>query len=235
MKRLLGSKATRRPACGRNRSGFSASGSGTCGAFTLVEILAVMAMAAVLSALTLPAVFSLSNAGSLNQSVSDLSLTLNESRAYAMAHDTYVWVGFSPDTLNQDLTVDVVAGQTGEATDIGASSTYLAIAKPQCFNHVSLLSPGSASNLAGMDSSADDISTTSQSGSFQAMSAGKTLTFPYVIQFDPQGEASLNQTAGSSNWIQIRLQPARGATKETANEAGFQIATLTGQVSTFRP
>lgn len=199
--------------------------------FTLVELLTVMAMVALLSVLTLPAVFSISNAASLNQSVDDLTLLLNQSRAYAMAHNTYVWVGFSPDTTSQDLTVGIVAGQTGEATDILASSTYTPISKTLCFNHVSL---ASVTGLAGMASGADDVSTSGAS-SFQQMSAGKSLTFADVIQFDPQGEASLDKTGESSNWIQIGLQPLRGAGKETANKAAFQIATLTGQVLTFRP
>jgi hypothetical protein len=180
--------------------------------------------------LTLPAIFSLSNAESLNQSVSDLSLLLNQSRAYAMAHDTYVWVGFVSDATAQNVTVGIVAGQTGEITDISANSTYAPIAKLQRFNHVSLASV----DLAGMAAGADDI-TTSQISSFQQTSQGNALTFGDVIQFDPQGEASLNKTGGSSNWIQIGLQPLRGASKETANKAAFQIATLTGQVITFRP
>jgi type II secretory pathway pseudopilin PulG len=188
MTSVLGSGASRRLASGNKKHSVLALPGNSLGAFTLVELLAVMTMITVLSVLTLPAIFSLSNAESLNQSVSDLSLLLNQSRAYAMAHDTYVWVGFVSDATAQNVTVGIVAGQTGEITDISANS-----------------------------------------------SQGNALTFGDVIQFDPQGEASLNKTGGSSNWIQIGLQPLRGASKETANKAAFQIATLTGQVITFRP
>ena len=197
--------------------------------FTLVELLVVLAIVGILAVLAVPSVPSLSNSGSMNQAASGISLLLDQARAYAMAHNTYVWVGFSPNTTQQ-LTVGVVAGTTGNVSDLSSVTNCIPIRKLQTYNHVNL---ANISGLTGMSTNVDDISA-SQVGTFQQTGGGSTVTFTNVLQFNPQGEATIDKAPGSSHWIQIGLQPVRGGNASDPNVAVIQVATLTGQVNIFR-
>jgi len=65
------------------------------GGFTLVELLAVLAIAAILAVLTTPAIQSLLKAGTFTKSVYAMADSLNLARTYAMANNTYVYVGLT--------------------------------------------------------------------------------------------------------------------------------------------
>ncbi len=75
--------------------------------FTLVEMLAVMAIMSVLLALILPVVTSLNTGRSLTAGAYDISGLLEEARAYAKANNTYTWVGFYEEDANQPNTAGV--------------------------------------------------------------------------------------------------------------------------------
>jgi prepilin-type N-terminal cleavage/methylation domain-containing protein len=62
--------------------------------FTLLEILVVIAIITILAVLALPAVTSMSGAGSMTTASYTVSGAIQFARSYAMAHDTYTWVGF---------------------------------------------------------------------------------------------------------------------------------------------
>lgn len=64
-----------------------------CAGFSLVELLVVMAILGLLAAVVIPVLGSRGN-GSLNQAVTQVADVLQQARAYAMANNTYVWVGF---------------------------------------------------------------------------------------------------------------------------------------------
>jgi Tfp pilus assembly protein FimT len=65
----------------------------SCG-FSLVELLAVMGFMSLLLAVTVPAINSLKGSGDFTKAVDEVELTLNRARMHALAHNTYVWVGF---------------------------------------------------------------------------------------------------------------------------------------------
>ncbi len=79
-------------------------------AFTLVELLAVIAIIVVLSALILPAFTSLNAGGNITKATYDVAEALENARAYAMATNTYVWVGFFEETQTQASTNPATAG-----------------------------------------------------------------------------------------------------------------------------
>jgi 2-keto-3-deoxy-L-rhamnonate aldolase RhmA len=98
------------------------------------------------------------------------------------------------------------------------------------YNNFSLNS--TISGLSGMNTSSySDISSSTLTTFQQQQSAG-VVKFTKVIQFNPQGEASIG--ANSAQCVQIGLQPEYGNNTNNSNVAVFQIETLTGQVQVFR-
>lgn len=63
-------------------------------AFTLVELLVVVAIIFVLMLLLAPAFTSLKSAGDLTSAAYTITGALEQARTYAMANNTYAWVGF---------------------------------------------------------------------------------------------------------------------------------------------
>ena len=63
--------------------------------FTLMELLVVIALISILMVLALPAFTSIKGAGEVTKAAYDMAGTLEQARAYAMANNTYVFVGFT--------------------------------------------------------------------------------------------------------------------------------------------
>lgn len=73
--------------------------------FSLIELLAVMGFMSLLLAFSVPAVNALKGSGDFSKAVDEVELTLHRARTYAMAQNTYVWVGFYEESA--------VAGSSG--------------------------------------------------------------------------------------------------------------------------
>src|SRR5258708_3064969 len=71
--------------------------------FTLVELLTVISIAGILAILGVPAVQSLQNAGGFNKSVYAMADSINLARSYAMANNTYVYVGLTEVDRTQNI------------------------------------------------------------------------------------------------------------------------------------
>jgi prepilin-type N-terminal cleavage/methylation domain-containing protein len=65
------------------------------GGFTLVELLTVLSITAILAVLTVPAMQGLQSAGGFDKSVYAMADSLNLAHAYAIANNTYVYVGLT--------------------------------------------------------------------------------------------------------------------------------------------
>lgn len=203
---------------------------GTLAGFSLVELLVVIALICVLASAAAPVVGSMFKGGSMNRAVSDISSVLEQAQSYAMAHNTYVWVGFHENTVTQTMTVAAIAGTTGAASDIAAPANLRAVIKPQVYENLRLQTDAELAeiDLTGMRS-AQNV-TKSNIGTF----IQGTKTYASVIEFSPQGGARI--ASGSiSRWIQLGLQGMSGAHVEKSNVAALQLAGLTGQVRIFRP
>jgi prepilin-type N-terminal cleavage/methylation domain-containing protein len=198
--------------------------------FTLIELLCVLTIVGILTVLSVPAISGLSASGNTDNAVSGISLLLDQARAYAMAHNTYVWVGFAQNSgaTAQELTVAVIAGTTGQSSDISSESTYTPITKTRAFNNFELNS--AVTGLNGMNTTSY-LDVSKSSSTFKQSVGGGSVTFTSAIQYDAQGEASIGTT---TQWIQIGLQPIYGNVTSNSNIAAFQVATLTGQVAVFR-
>jgi type II secretory pathway pseudopilin PulG len=67
---------------------------GRKGAFTLIELLAVIGIITALMLLLAPAFTSLKSAGDVTSAAYTIKGVLEQARTYAMANNTYTWVGF---------------------------------------------------------------------------------------------------------------------------------------------
>jgi prepilin-type N-terminal cleavage/methylation domain-containing protein len=222
-------------------------------AFSLVELLVVMAIIAVLAGAMGPAFNVFMGAGGLAKAAGDISSTMQLARAYAMSKNTYVYVGMQEVDAIQPtasdgtgrLVVAAVASKGGtRAPDF--TNGVVAISKAQLLNGAHLTTTASLSVEGNMKRpSADlDMSSTTAHANFQfSWPIGGTAkyTFARVIEFDPQGVARVQKTASGSSsvdpCIEIALVPARGNTVPAANAnlASIQINGITGATRIFRP
>jgi prepilin-type N-terminal cleavage/methylation domain-containing protein len=199
----------------------------TRSAFSLIELLIVIAIIAVLSALALPAFNSIRNAGGLTKTANDIAGILEQARAYAMAQNTYVWVGFRKDGADT-LVVGVGASKTGSSTP--ATDDVVQLGKITRFENIQLTNnlPANsgarpAANVQLMD--ATDFVLNSGTNSFSSQ----------VIRWDSRGEARINATQ-LSRLIEIGLLgSAGGIIRNASNNAAVQIGGLSGAVIVYRP
>jgi prepilin-type N-terminal cleavage/methylation domain-containing protein len=222
-------------------------------AFSLVELLVVVAIVGILMALLIPALGSIKGAGALSKASSDLADTFEQARAYAMSQNTYVYVGLqevdalsptSADGIGR-VVVAAVASKTGLRptnflTDAVAISRAQALDGAHMTN-VSLL--GSTGNmLRPVSGTAVDLSQSTAATSYQfswPLGGTPSYSFKKVLEFDPQGCARVptNATAPTfQSYIELGLVPARGnSATVSANQAVIQINGITGAPRLFRP
>jgi prepilin-type N-terminal cleavage/methylation domain-containing protein len=191
-------------------------------AFTLIELLIVIAIVAMLSALTLPAFNSIRNAGGLTKSANDIAGILEQARAYAMAQNTYTWVGFrrdNADTPSDTLVVGVIASKTGSTNP---AVDAVPLGKLARFDNVKIveLSPSPAPTAA----------TDQLINSTLAFTNGTNKFISQVIRWDSRGEARISSSL--SRLIEIGLQSAG---RNASNNAAVQISGLSGTVIVYRP
>jgi len=229
----------------------------------MVEMLVVLSIASILSLLVTAGFRSI--LGSVeNGQVSDIANTLTRARAYAMANNTYVFVGIQEvdaskaSTVTQTagtgrIAVTVVAssdGTRGYPTSISASTslTSLNVVVPvRHYDNLHLLtSVGTGvSNLPNTTTSGATYNADSQtslttftwplgSASPQYPTFGSNGT---VIQFNPRGEAQIVTGAYTDSilqWIEIDLAPTHGTTVSGSNPATILIDGASGSVTTYR-
>jgi prepilin-type N-terminal cleavage/methylation domain-containing protein len=79
---------------GRSRRGFNLPPQRARRAFTLIELLVVIGIIVLASALLVPAFTNIKASGDITNSAYAIVGVLEQGRNYAMANNTYVWVGF---------------------------------------------------------------------------------------------------------------------------------------------
>ena len=196
--------------------------------FSLIELLCVMAVMSVVMVLVVPVTGALRGASDVNAAALNVSLVLEQARAYAMAHNTYVWVGFNASSTgaSERVRVSAVAGSTGAPDDVATAATYRPLLKGKTFENLRMGEV--TASLAGRET-ADNIST-SQMGTFTQQQGGESVTYSQLVRFAPSGVAQIKSDL-NSRWIEMGML----ASNSQANVAVFQIAGLTGQINVLRP
>ena len=195
-------------------------------AFSLIELLVVVAIMGILAALIVPAFNSIGTARGVTKAGADISSILEQGRTYAMANNTYVWVGFQSE--GDDLVAGVVASPSGRA----AALDLVEISPLRRWQGVSLeVIPGVGGRPAsGANGQLASLSLPIRT--FSTVSGGRRRDFEkFVVQFDKVGAARI---AGGHavRVIEIGLVPKFGSSN---NYAAVQIGGLTGGVKLYRP
>lgn len=79
-------------------------------AFSLIELMAVIGMIAMMAVLLVPGFNSVSRGREVAAAGAEISGLLEQARAYAMARNTYVWVGFAEEDGTQPSRVPMASG-----------------------------------------------------------------------------------------------------------------------------
>jgi type II secretory pathway pseudopilin PulG len=99
-------------------------------AFSLVELLVVISIMIVVAALIAPAFTSLKGAGDVTSAAYTIEGVLDQARTYAMANNTYTWVGFYEEDASQSSTNPPTAGVGRLVMSIVASKDGTTVYNP---------------------------------------------------------------------------------------------------------
>ncbi len=158
-------------------------------AFSLVELLTVVALIGILATATIPAVGNMAAASRRTKSLSDLSTLFEGARQYAVAKNTYVWVAFSDTSTGRPLYASVIASRNGLAQGYGPDDSWttqtIDVANNDKFSPVSRLMTVGDFKLC---SDASFAST----AAFKVRMGAQNYDLTRSVQFSPTGEAKID-------------------------------------------
>ena len=204
-------------------------------AFTLLELLVVIAIIGMLAALTVPAVPSILGARGVAKAVEDTSGILELARTEAMARRTYVYVAFLNTNSfgNSEIRIGAVASLDG-STDASTNNLRpiakaLKVERTMLTNAIPAQVSGLISNPAFGMSNATGL---------PAFTVGNVVFdgAPYGVIFSPNGEALA--TASSMSFlskVDLGLVATKGTTPQTNDGAAVRYLGGSGNIQVFRP
>ena len=204
-------------------------------AFTLAELLTVIAIIALLMSLAGAALFSVNRGRQLARAGYDLVGVLEQARQQAQAANTYTWVGLR-ETGDQTLEAVIVASRNGDdlppvANTSDSGSGIVQVGKVFKWPNLKVV------DLSGTGSTRPDATPLEKvTPPIYTFVAGTSGTFgQYTIGFNSQGEATV-ASGTLARCIEIGLQSAvEGKVIQSQDYVAVQIDGLTGNVTLYQP
>ena len=209
--------------------------------FSLVELLAVIAVISILMATSTSFIPSLFQANQVDANVATLSGIFEQAREAAISGNTYVYVVFTgPLTTTPAGGVAVATIQSQDGTDalnnftfsgpISAANDLAMLHKTTGLPGVKLLSQSQTATLitAQFPSLSSSGAAMASSSTLTVAAGGVTYTFTQGVMFKPDGEV-----ASSGTWndmVEFGLQSLRGS----PDVAVMQLTRLTGKLAVSR-
>ena len=212
----------------------------------MISIMAIMMVA------VLPAFNGIKGAGDVTRVAFDVAGTLEQARSYAMANNTYVFVGFT-ERNGTDATqagvgqILMVAMGSMDGTrnfvrqDDPSKSNLIPLTKLRRIENMhiedSLPNSGTMSRPPVDDACRVGNDAFLAQNSFTVPGNSSGGTFTKIIQFDPRGTASIQSgTVSIPHWMEIGLVAARGsAVVSKTNCAALVLDGVTGSAKIYRP
>lgn len=215
----------------------------------------VISIMVVMTLLLAPAFTNMKSAGDITSAAYTVKGALDQARTYAMANNTYAWVGFagslgtSPSSVTGQVFIAIVASNDG--TQLGTDSTSTS---PLVVGSA----PGTVTQLGKMihleNSHIGDTGVPTNNGTefegrpnvasvYRVSASGDTAhpftvqgtTFNRWIQFSPRGEAVVKGGGTQiAQYAEVGLLPTRGTTLLEPNIAAIQISGFGGSVRIYR-
>lgn len=219
-------------------------------AFSLIELLTVVALVGILAVATVPAVSQLGKAGRDSQNLILVSGTLEKAREYAIGRNTYTWVSFQKlkSAPEQPIYMMAFASADGSKAGVSANQAYavsgntgdlVAIDRPQKLEDCSIEAALPAGNTLSLPAvSTQSFLTTASTGpTFNYANArlgAADSKFSYSVMFTPAGEARVSAALPES--VEMVLVPLKGGTvADNAAASVIRVSGLTGRVKVYRP
>ncbi len=219
-------------------------------AFSLVELMVVMAIMAIVIGLTGPALTALLGSNGISAGASGLAEQLDRARAYAVARQTYVYVGLgnfrgsAPDNQGQAgvgrVGVFTVTSPTGSSVVPADISNCRPIGRMERLNGVMIGKVSSRTGGLERPNNASVVSleegaTVSPPMTYPLIGATQ-FAFPWVLEFSPQGMVRILGRPNQPGLVEIGLQAVRGDQAGVdPNVAVIQLSGLIGRITVFRP
>jgi len=232
-------------------------------AFTLIELIVVLAVIGILVAMGSFAFKGLLSSNQFSRNVYQLADEIKLARSYALANDTYVYLGLVETDQTQDsgatpqvagigrVDVGLVAtkdGTTFDSTNYNSSDLVLIrpVATLDMIHIATSLPPATSGGMARPSNNVNNL----ESGSALFTTAfslplGSNLgtgkyNFVRSIPFNPEGEITVSGTA--VQYVEIDLLPCFGAavpavpaSPNQGNQAALIVDGATGAFTVFRP
>lgn len=178
-------------------------------AFSLIEVLVVVAIVVLLASLAVPAVSSMGQSRGVNEAAYQIAAAVEQARAEAISRNTYVWLAIEQTNAsgNQDITLGLVASKNGNFSNTSPTNLQ-PLARPATIQGVLVAAPQSSlSNLEDISNHSGGITFSIGSTNF---SQGRTLLF------SPSGEVAkasppANNPFAFDRLVGIGLQPSRAS------------------------
>jgi len=203
-------------------------------AFSLIELLVVVAVLGFLASLTVPALNSIGSAKGSIDAAYKISDAIELARSEAVARRSFVWLGFenTANFDNRNIRIGAVYSKDGSVNISVANLQPLF--RPVLLDRVGLVDYADTGANSTKYSDAASLADNSAGASFTVGSQ----TFIKTITFTPTGEAMLtglpNATTGFEPQILIGLRGFRGATESTNNDIAVVVDGSVGIPTIFR-